>query len=85
MIRYTIVIAPRARKEIDRSNHVVKERIANALEILAQNPFVGKSLKADLKGLYSYRIGDYRVIYGIVQQRLLIQVIKVMHRRDVYR
>lgn len=85
MVRYAIVIAPLAKKQIDRLQPVMKERLARALEVLAEDPFAGKALKADLKGLHSYRIGDYRVIYCIVKRVLLIEVLKVMHRRESYR
>ena len=85
MSRYNIIIAPRAKKEIDSLEAAVKLRIGNALILLVEDPFVGKSLKADLKGLYSYRVGDYRIIYSIIRYVLLIQVLKVMHRRESYR
>ena len=85
MSRYTIIIAPRARKEIDKLQPKIKERIGNALLLLAEDPFLGKALKADLDGLYSYRVGDYRIIYDIVRRSLIVQVLKVMHRREVYR
>ena len=84
MRRYAIVFAPRAKKQIDRLPSKIKIRIANALDILAYNPYLGKALKGDLKGLYSYRIGDYRIIYDILRNKLIIEIIKVMHRRDVY-
>jgi mRNA interferase RelE/StbE len=83
--RYTIVIASRAKKEIDKLQPNIKERIGNALLLLSGDPFIGKALKADLEGLYSYRIGDYRIIYNIVRHSLIVQVLKVMHRREVYR
>lgn len=85
MSRYVIIISPRAKKEIDKLPPNIKSYIANALDILAENPFIGKVLKAELKGLYSYRVGDYRIIYAIIKHRLIIQVVKVMHRREVYR
>ena len=85
MIHYTIIISGRAKREIDKLEPSVKERVASALETLAMSPLAGKSLKAELKGLYSYRIGDYRILYSVVGHKLLIQVVKVMHRRDVYR
>ena len=85
MKRYTIVIAPRAKKCIDKLEQGVKERIGNALLLLAEDPFIGKALKADLEGLYSYRVGYYRIIYDIIRRSLIIQVLKVMHRREVYR
>lgn len=85
MKQYTVIIAPRAKKEIDELPLKVKSRIANALDVLSYNPYTGKALKADLKGLYSYRVGDYRIIYDISRNKLVIEVIKVMHRREVYR
>jgi len=86
MNRYAIIISSRAKKDIESLPDNLKARIANVLyNILAPNPFLGKALKADLKGRYSYRIGDYRIIYSIVKRELIIQIIKVSHRREVYR
>lgn len=84
-MRYTVIIAPRAKKQIDKFLSRIKQKIATVLEELSANPFLGKALKADLKGLYSYRVGSYRVIYSLLRHKLIIQVIKVMHRKDVYR
>ena len=86
MTYYNIIIAPRAEKQISRLPPYIKLRMGVVLtDVLAKDPFLGKALKADLKGLYSYRMGDYRIIYSIVKHRLVIQIIKVMHRREVYR
>jgi mRNA interferase RelE/StbE len=85
MTRYTIIVAPIARKQIDDLQPAIAGRVANALTVLADNPFAGKALKWDLKGLYSYRVGDYRIIYHIVKHELIIEVVKVMHRRESYR
>lgn len=45
---------------------------------------LGKPLQGDLKGLWRYRVADYRLICSIQDQRLLVLVLKVGHRRDVY-
>lgn len=82
---FSVVIAPIAKKQIDDLPVNIKPRIASALSVLMRDPFMGKALKAQLKGLYSHRVGDYRIIYSIVKRRLIIQIIKVMHRREVYR
>lgn len=44
----------------------------------------GKGLKADLAGLRSYRVGDYRILCQIRDHELLVLVVAVGHRRDVY-
>jgi|WetSurMetagenome_2_1015567.scaffolds.fasta_scaffold1586864_1 mRNA interferase RelE/StbE len=61
----------------------LKERVANALLELAREPQAGKPLKGDLKGNYSYRIGDWRVIYTIEKAGVYIKDLR--HRREVYR
>ena len=86
MTAYAIIIAPIAKKQIDGLPPGIKSRIGVVLStVIARNPFIGKALKADLKGLYSYRLGDYRIIYSIVRHKLIVQIVKVMHRREVYR
>ena len=44
----------------------------------------GKGLKADLAGLWRYRVGDYRILCQIRNGELLVLVIAVGHRRDIY-
>lgn len=54
--------------------------------VLVANPHrVGKPLRGQLEGRYSARRGEFRVIYQIVEDRVLIRVIHIAHRRDVYR
>ena len=45
----------------------------------------GKSLKADLAGLWRYRVGDYRILCLVKDRELLVLVVSVGHRKDVYR
>jgi mRNA interferase RelE/StbE len=44
----------------------------------------GKPLTGDLKGLWRYRVNDYRLICSIEEERLIVLVLRVGHRRDVY-
>jgi len=44
----------------------------------------GKALKADLAGLWRYRVGDYRILCQIKDEELVVLVVAVGHRRDVY-
>ena len=46
---------------------------------------VGKPLRGELQGRYSARRGEFRIIYDIVEQQILIRVIAIRHRLDVYR
>lgn len=92
---YRIVFLPRAEKEFKKLPAIIKEKITNALEHLAKNPLLGKPrsctqgrgkpLKAEYKGLHSDRVGDYRIVYKILQEKTLIVIFKIGHRREVYR
>ena len=84
---YQIEFTPVARRDIGR----LPERIAWAvIEFcegpLAENPHrVGKPLIGDLTGLYSARRGEYRVVYSIFDEQVLVEVAYVRRRADVYR
>ncbi len=45
---------------------------------------LGKPLSGNFSGIYRYRIGDYRVLYQVIQEEVLIDVVAVGHRKDVY-
>ena len=58
----------------------IKKNLENTI-----NPFIhGKALLGDLKGSWRYRIGDYRLICHIVNEELIILVLRIGHRRDIY-
>ena len=53
---------------------------------LAESPYrVGKPLRDQLEGRYSARRGEFRVIYQIFDNRIVVRVIHIAHRCDVYR
>ncbi len=53
---------------------------------LSENPYrVGRPLRHQLEGRYSARRGEFRVIYQIFDDRVVVRVIHIAHRRDVYR
>lgn len=75
----------RAQKELDKIPAQYQKRIAVALPIIADDPFIGKRLAGKLAGLYSYQIWPYRIIYKIYKKILLIVVIRIGHRQGVYK
>ncbi|WP_342752200.1 type II toxin-antitoxin system RelE family toxin [Mycolicibacterium hodleri] len=53
---------------------------------MAENPhLVGKALRGQLEGRYSARRGEFRVVYQVFDDRIVVRVIGIAHRRDVYR
>jgi mRNA interferase RelE/StbE len=84
---YRIVLLSAARKfykGLFTSDKGLFKRIDNALEALKSNPFLGKPLKDRLKGKYSLRVGVYRIIYSIEKKEIVIYVLDIGHRREVY-
>jgi len=77
--------AKHALKWLIKREPALSRRVANALDDLIRDPHQGKPLKGELRGRFSYRIGNYRIIYQIVRHQLLIIVIDIGHRRDIYR
>ena len=87
MPKFKIELSNQACRILDRM--VVKDpqlykRIARALDDLESDPYIGKSLKGRLKGHYSYRVGSHRIIYFVKKNLLIIFVIDIGHRRDIY-
>jgi mRNA interferase RelE/StbE len=62
----------------------IKKRIKSSLLDIANNPYVGKGLQADLSGFFSYRFKRYRIIYKPYDSEKLILIYIVGHRRDIY-
>jgi len=70
-------------KDLKRLDKEEIKRILDGIETrILLNPFSGKSLKGDFRGCYRYRFGDYRVIYTIVNQEILI--LRIGHRKEIY-
>ena len=85
---YNIELSPAAAKFLERlarANRKIYERIARTIDSLKNNPFGGKKLLGELSRMRSLRVGEYRILYLIVEKITLIQVIKVAHRKEVYR
>ncbi|MBI3618302.1 MAG: type II toxin-antitoxin system RelE/ParE family toxin [Candidatus Omnitrophica bacterium] len=80
-----LLLTNRARKDVDRLSPTLRHQIATALERITQNPLMGKALKGEFQGLHSYRMGTHRIIYQIHAREILVIVLKVGHRREVYR
>jgi len=86
MVIYKIEWKPSALRELKRLDRQVIGRIIKGVESLAENPFPpGIKKLAGSEYTYRLRIGDYRVIYEVVNNQLVIEVIRVRHRKDVYR
>lgn len=82
---FSIRIKGSAARELKRIDRADRSRIASQIDRLAEHPYVGSALKGDLRGLRRLRVGQYRVIYEIQEDELMILVVRIAHRREVYR
>jgi mRNA interferase RelE/StbE len=85
--RYTVLLSPAAKRAIERD---LPEAVAAAVVDflygpLAEHPHrVGKPLRLQLEGYWSARRGQYRVIYSIHDDEVLVRVVRISHRADAY-
>ena len=85
MALYSIQYSEDALKELKQIPKTQVRRIISKIELLSENPFPSgiKKLKGKLD-LWRIRVGDYRVIYSVEKNILLIEIIRIRHRKDVY-
>ena len=83
---YEIRFKKSSRKELESLDNKTQRRIVSAIESLALNPMPqgASKLKAPVP-LWRIRVGSFRVLYEIQNSVLLVYVVKIAHRNDVYR
>lgn len=84
MKRYLVRIPPEVADVVRHLHPRMKTMIRNALEELEKDPYLGKPLRDQLKGLFSLRVSHYRVVYRIKSREVLIEVLDIAERRVVY-
>ena len=73
-------------KDLKKIDKKACKKLLDKIELdLSRSPGKDKSLAGIFKGLYSYRVGSYRVIYAIASKQKIILVLKIANRKDVYR
>ncbi|MFH1855906.1 MAG: type II toxin-antitoxin system RelE/ParE family toxin [Candidatus Omnitrophota bacterium] len=85
---YKIELSKLAAKELEKIYAVDRKlysRFISAIEGLKEDPQQGKRLKGRLAGDYSLRVGDYRVIYTLHKNKLIVYIIDLGHRREIYK
>ncbi len=85
-MEYEIQFAPAAVRDLKRIQGNPLRRITDAIETLADDPRpAGCAKLAGDDDFWRIRVGQYRVVYQIEDDRLIVLVVRVAHRRDVYR
>jgi mRNA interferase RelE/StbE len=80
-----VVLARRARSELLELDWPLIDAVESALALLERDPVAGHPLRGRLRGLYSLRVGSYRVIYQLVDEQQTVRVAAIRHRAVAYR
>lgn len=84
-MNFSIRIRRSAARELAHIANPDRQRIVAAIDRLAENPYVGETLKGQLRGLRRIRIATFRVLYEIHENLLVVLVVRVAHRQSANR
>lgn len=84
---FEIVLSKDAQKFVGRQDATTKKRLQEALLSLAENPFGHRNVKRlrSAHDLFRLRVGDYRVVFTVEDDQMVIMVIDIDNRGDVYK
>jgi mRNA interferase RelE/StbE len=86
MATYKIEWKRSALKELEELPSPMISKVVSAVDNLSSNPFPqGVRKLMGSESSYRIRLGDYRVLYSVIEKRLIIEIIRVGHRKDVYK
>ena len=85
MGKYRIEIKKSAVKEISKLPKTDLKKVLRKIELLSENPRPHGAIKLSAEEKYRLRVGKYRILYQIFDNKLVIVVVKVRHRKDVYK
>jgi len=84
-LTYKILFDKKVVKDLKKISQKDRERIVGFIEKnLSHDPYIGKKLAGDLSDFYRYRLGKYRIVYTIEEDEILVEVVRVGHRKEIY-
>lgn len=82
---YRLFMTKQADKQFEGLQKKDQKRVQATFEVLRENPLAGKQLEGKYKGLRSLRVWPYRILYAVDHRIITVTVVKVGHRKDVYK
>ncbi len=85
---YQVEIASRrVEKELDSLDPVIQKRVIRNIKALSENPRPQgvRKLSGEMQGVWRLRVGEFRILYDIDDNKDLVIILAVLHRRDAYR
>jgi len=84
---YQLILSNKSSRFLDKiynSDRSLYRQFIIALDTISDTPYLGKALVGNLKGYWSYRVRDYRILYEIEKERLIVYVERIAHRKESY-
>jgi mRNA interferase RelE/StbE len=85
---WNVKVSPRAQRQLDELDKTVARRISRFLYArigkLNDPRQIGERLQGTLSEFWRYRVGDYRIICSLEHERLVVLVLRIGHRREIY-
>ena len=86
MVSYRIEIKSSAAKELEKLPRQMVSRVVAAIKGLAETPYPqGVRKLVGFEHTYRVRVGDYRILYDVLDKKLVIEIIRIRHRKDAYK
>lgn len=83
---YKLLIDDKVIKDLKQIDKLWQKKIIEVIKTkLVENPYIGKPLVGNLSPYYRLRVAHYRVVYEIKDDEVVIIVIKIGHRKDIYK
>jgi mRNA interferase RelE/StbE len=82
---YEVIFQPSALREFDKLPKAAQQGFGKAIDDLAEEPRPQGAVKLTGVNAYRLRVGTYRMVYAVKDERLVVLIIKVGHRRDIYK
>jgi mRNA-degrading endonuclease RelE of RelBE toxin-antitoxin system len=82
---YTIFLTQPAKNFLKKIDMISRKRLVSAIELIKEKPYEGKVLKGPFKNKLSWRVGKYRIIYQIRENKLYIFIVTIDLRKKAYK
>jgi mRNA interferase RelE/StbE len=83
LVKFKLLYTQTAVKDIQKLDRVVKKKIKKKIEVYSRRPFFyAKKLIKPLLGTYRWRVGNYRIIFDIDRNKIII--LRIGHRKEIY-
>jgi mRNA interferase RelE/StbE len=88
-MKYNVLYSKKSQKQLSKFDKQISKKISNWISLNlvdCTDPRAhGKELGGDMRGLWRYRVGDYRIVADIQDDKVIILIVDIDHRRNIYR